>query len=152
MLQFLVYKTSGIVIYPALIYEENKFQLTDYMEDFGLLCIYLYICCLVFTHVYMHTSFFFLFFKLFEYTYVLNLFLFSENNSPILELPWWFSGKDSTCSAGDTGEPGLIPGLGRTPGGRHGNPFQYSCLENLMDRGAWQVTVHRVAKSQIWLK
>ena len=80
---------------------------------------------------------------------MLNLFLFSENNSPMLELPWWFSGKDSTCSAGDTEEPGLIPGSGRTPGGRHGNPFQYSCLENLMDRGAWQVTVHRVAKSQI---
>ena len=43
-------------------------------------------------------------------------------------------GKESTCSAGD---PGLIPGLGRSPGEGHGYPFQYSCLENPMDRGAW---------------
>ena len=62
-------------------------------------------------------------------------------------LPWWFSGKESTCSAGDTGEAGLTPGSGRTPGGGHGNPFQYSCLENPMGRGAWKVTVHGVAKS-----
>ena len=44
-----------------------------------------------------------------------------------------------------------IPGLGRSPGGGHGNPLQYSCLENPMDRGAWRATVHGVAKSQIWL-
>ena len=43
------------------------------------------------------------------------------------------AGKESTCSAGD---PNLIPGLGRSPGGGHGNPLQYSCLENFMDRGA----------------
>ena len=43
---------------------------------------------------------------------------------------------------------GLIPGLGRSPGEGNGNPFQYSCLENPMDRGAWQATVHEVAKSQ----
>ena len=43
---------------------------------------------------------------------------------------------------------GLIPGSGRSPGEGHGNPLQHSCLENLMDRGAWQATVHRVA--QIW--
>ena len=46
---------------------------------------------------------------------------------------------------------GLIPGLGRSPGVGNGNPFQYSCLENPMDRGAWQATVHRVAKSQTQL-
>ena len=46
---------------------------------------------------------------------------------------------------------GLIPGLGRSPGGRHGNPLQYSCLENSMDRGAWRDTVHGVAKSQTQL-
>ena len=44
------------------------------------------------------------------------------------------------------------PRLGRFPGGGHGNPLQYSCLENPMDRGAWQATVHRVAKSQTQLK
>ena len=54
-------------------------------------------------------------------------------------------GKESACSAGDTGS---IPGLGRGPG----NPLQYSCLENLMNRGAWQATVHRVAKSWTRLK
>jgi len=43
---------------------------------------------------------------------------------------------------------GSIPGSGRSPGGGHGNPLQYSCLENAMDREAWQATVHRVAKSQ----
>ena len=43
-----------------------------------------------------------------------------------------------------------IPGLGRSPGEGHGNPLQYSCLENPMDRGAWQVTVHGVVKSRTW--
>ena len=56
--------------------------------------------------------------------------------------------KESACSAGD---PGSIPGLGRCPGGGHDNPLQYSCLENLMDRGVWRATVHGVAKSQTWL-
>ena len=46
--------------------------------------------------------------------------------------------KESTCNAGDLG---LIPGLGRSPGGGQGNPLQYSCLENFMDRGAWWATV-----------
>ena len=54
-------------------------------------------------------------------------------------------GKESACSVGD---PGLIPGLGRSPGEGNGNLCQYSCLENPMDGGAWQATVHEVAKSQ----
>ena len=62
-------------------------------------------------------------------------------------LPWWLSGKESTCNAGVTGDEGLIPGSGRTPGKGHGNPLWYSCLENPMDREAWQATVHRVAES-----
>ena len=45
-------------------------------------------------------------------------------------------------------DPGLIPGLGRSPGGGHGNPLQHSCLENPTDRGAWWATVHVVTKSQ----
>ena len=53
--------------------------------------------------------------------------------------------KESACSAGNLG---LIPGLGRYPGGRHGNPVQYSCLEKFMDRGAWWATVHGVTKNQ----
>ena len=47
--------------------------------------------------------------------------------------------KESACNAED---PDSIPGWGRFPGGGHGNPFQYSCLENPMDRGTWQATVH----------
>ena len=54
-------------------------------------------------------------------------------------------GKESTCNAEGLG---LIPGLGRSPGEGNGNPFQYSCLENPMDRGAWLATVHSVTKSQ----
>ena len=46
----------------------------------------------------------------------------------------------------------FYPWVGKTLGGRNGNPLQYSCLENPMDRGVWETTVHRVAKSQIWLK
>ena len=56
-------------------------------------------------------------------------------------LPWWLSGKDA-------GDVGLIPGSGRSLGGRNGNPLQYSCLENPIDRGAWWAIVHGVAKSQ----
>ena len=50
------------------------------------------------------------------------------------------------ADAGDIRGPGLIPGLERSPGGGHGSPFQYSCLENPMHRGAWWATVHRVTK------
>ena len=53
-------------------------------------------------------------------------------------------GKESACSAGD---PGSIPGLGRSPGEGNGNPLQNSCLENLMERGAWCAAVHGVTKS-----
>ena len=47
----------------------------------------------------------------------------------------WLSGKEFACNAGDAGDLGLIPELGRSPGGRNGNPLQYSCLDNPMDRG-----------------
>ena len=55
--------------------------------------------------------------------------------------------KNPPANAGDTGGSGLIPGSGISPGGEHGNPFQYSCLENSMDRRAWWAAVHEVAKS-----
>ena len=61
-------------------------------------------------------------------------------------LPWWLSGKESACKAGDVGS---VPGLARSPGEGKGNPLQYSCLGNPMDRGTWQVTVHGVPKSQV---
>ena len=55
-------------------------------------------------------------------------------------------GKESACNAGD---PGMITGLGRSPGEGNGNPLKYSCLENSMDRGAWWTAVHGVMKSQM---
>ena len=58
-------------------------------------------------------------------------------------------GKDSACNTGDLGS---IPGLGRSPGEGNGNALQYSCLENSIDKGAWQATVHGVAKSQTGLQ
>ena len=57
--------------------------------------------------------------------------------------PKWLSGKES---AGDTGDVVLIPRLGKSPGGGNGNPLEYSCLENFIDRGDWQATVHGVTK------
>ena len=55
--------------------------------------------------------------------------------------------KNPTSNAGDIRDAGSIPRSGRSPGGEHGNPLQYLCLKNPMDRGAWWVTVHRVAES-----
>ena len=60
--------------------------------------------------------------------------------------------KNLPASAGDIRDVGLIPGLGRSPGGGRGKPLQYSCLENPMDRGAWWAMVHRVANSWTRLK
>ena len=65
-----------------------------------------------------------------------------------LGFPGAAGGKDPAASAGGLGDAGWIPGPGRSPGGGHGHPLQYSCLENPMDRGAWRATVHGVAKSQ----
>ena len=55
--------------------------------------------------------------------------------------------KNLSASARDIKDTGLIPGSGIPPGGEHGDPLQYSCLENFLDRGAWEATVHRVAES-----
>ena len=60
--------------------------------------------------------------------------------------------KNPPANAGEIRDVGSVPGLGRSPGGEYGNPLQYSCLENPMDRGAWWVTVHRLAKNQTHLK
>ena len=64
---------------------------------------------------------------------------FRENKG----FPHSLVGKESAYNAGD---PGSIPGSGRSPGGGNGNPFWYSCLENLLDRGAWQAAVHGVTR------
>ena len=60
-------------------------------------------------------------------------------------LPWWLSDKNPPVSAGD---PGLIPGVGRSPREGNGNPLQYSCLGNPTDRGAWRATVYRVTEEE----
>ena len=60
--------------------------------------------------------------------------------------------KNQPAHAGDIRDASLIPGSERSPGGGHGNPLQYSCLENLMDREAWRVTMHTVAQSWTGLK
>ena len=60
--------------------------------------------------------------------------------------------KNPLANAGDVRDMGSIPGSGRSPGGGHGNPLQYSYLENPLDSGAWWATAHRVEKSQILLK
>ena len=80
-------------------------------------------------------------------------------NDEWLGFPGGISGKTNNnnnnnppTNLGDIQDKGSIPGSGRSPGGGHGNPLQYSCLENPMDRAAWQATVHRVANSRTWLK
>ena len=60
--------------------------------------------------------------------------------------------KNPLASEGDIRDMGLIPGLERSPGGEDGNPCQYSCLENPMDRGSWWAMVHRVAQNRTQLK
>ena len=61
-------------------------------------------------------------------------------------MPGFPDGSNDKESACNTGDPGSIPGLGRSPGEGNGNPLQYSCLETPMDRGVWQATVHGVAR------
>ena len=67
-------------------------------------------------------------------------------HTEVKSMAWGFR-----ASACDVGGLGSIPGSGRSPGGRNGNPLQYSCLENPMDREAWQSTVHGITKSQTQL-
>ena len=67
--------------------------------------------------------------------------------SSLGESPSFLAGSDDRESACNAGELGLIPGSGRSPGGRNRYPLRYSCLENSMDRGAWRATVYGVAKS-----
>ena len=77
-------------------------------------------------------------------SFVLSIFTYpvSWASQVVLEV------KNLPAKAGDIRDVGSVPGLGRFPGGMHGNPLLYSCLENPMDRGAWRATVHRVTKSR----
>ena len=78
--------------------------------------------------------------KLYFYIYICSHF--------VIFMPHFPGGSDGKVSACNAGDPGSIPGLGRSPGEGNGNPLQYSCLENSMNGGAWWATVHGVAKSQ----
>ena len=76
------------------------------------------------------------------------LWITATNSIALWGLPWWphkdpHAMQETTCYVGDTG---LMPGSGRCPGEGNGNPFQHSCLENSMDRGAWRATVHGLAR------
>ena len=82
----------------------------------------------------------------------LNLLIHSSQGTLCFLFPGGVSGKESASNAGNVRDMNLIPGLGRFPGEGHGNPLQYSCLENPLDRGAWWATVHRIAKSWTWPK
>ena len=70
---------------------------------------------------------------------------------PPVTLPQWLSGKESACNAGDTGDSGLIPVCGRSPGGRNGNPLQYSCLENPMGYSLWGHKESDMTSDNIWI-
>ena len=77
-------------------------------------------------------------------TFLFLLHCFAENLTLVVKNP--------PANAGVSRDVGSILGLGRSPGGGHDNPLQYSCLENPTDRGAWRATVHRITKSQTRLK
>ena len=83
--------------------------------------------------------------------YVIFLVFFRSFRSFIWIFPNGSAGKESICSAGDTGDTGLIPASGRSPGVGNGNPLQYSCLKKSKGRGTWWAMVQRVSKSQAWL-
>ena len=87
---------------------------------------------------------------------ILSLLDFHPRTFYLTSQDWGFLGggvvKDPPANAGDVRDTDSVLGSGRSPGGGHGNPLQYSCLETPMDRGAWRATVYRVAKSQIQLK
>ena len=86
----------------------------------------------------------------FQWTRNRKQILHLEKEYLLIGLLRWLSGKES-ANAGDKGDPGLIPGSERSPGGGNGNPLQDSCLGNSMDRGAWWAPVPKVTKSQTQL-
>ena len=115
-------------------WKQTKSPSTDYWlkkwYKCAYICVYIYmsvcVCVCVCIHTYIYKGYF--------------------------GLPQWPSSTESTCNARAAGDSGSHPGWGRSPGGGRGNPLQYSCLENPMDRGAWQATIHSITKSRAQLK
>ena len=80
-----------------------------------------------------------------RYRQLMKSFTLKGSRKMLRGFPGGSDGKESACSTGDLSS---IPGSGRSPGEGNGNPLQYSCLKNSMDRGAWWATIHGVTKSQ----
>ena len=76
------------------------------------------------------------------------MFLF-HSTTPVEDFPGGAAAKNLPANAGEAGDAGLIPGAGRSPGEGNGHPLQYSCLENSMERGAWQAVVSGIAESDM---
>ena len=86
--------------------------------------------------------------KIHEHTVSRMVWVYFQLDANIMGFPGGSDGKESTRNVGD---PGSIPGSGRSPGEGNGYPLQYSCLENSMDRGAWWATIYGITKSQTQL-
>ena len=98
--------------------------------------IHITICVYICAYIFIHTD-------IFTRWYASKCLITDSPDHLFLGFPCSSVGKESACNAGDLHS---IPGSGRSPGEGNGNPLEYSCLENPVNRGAWQVTVHRVAR------
>ena len=99
----------------------------------------------------MITTMMYVFVRISQLSHFLLVLLIFPSSSIIRDSQVLLVVKNLPANAGDRRDKGSIPGSGRSPGGGHGNPLQYSCLENPKDKGAWWATVHKVAKSWIQL-
>ena len=86
-----------------------------------------------------------------KHSWILSVGYFYTFLQMYIGLPRWCIGKEFTCQCRTHRRQGLIPGSRRSSWGGNGNPLQYSCLENSMDKGALRTTIHRVTSSQTWL-
>ena len=109
------------------------FPRQEYWSGLPFTYIYIHIHIHIYVYIYIYT-----FKKSFVY---IHIHTWASQVALVVQFP--------PATEGDIRDAGSIPGSGRSPGGGHGNPFQYSCLENLMGRGVWQNIAHRVTKS--WL-
>ena len=107
---------------------------------------YIYTYIYMYIYIYTHTHSFLYSFPIW---FIIGYWIYF---CVLCRLPQWLSSEEFICNAGDMGEVGLIPGLGRSLGEGNVHPLQYSCWENTMDRWAWWAIAHGVTKSWTWLK